>query len=109
MAGLDRIKKRSVRSIKPLVTVTAETVIVNSVCIVAVMVGIARVDASKIGEQRDQLSVALVDAVSDLVNVRNVVPGQDVAIAELVQVHIEYCTSLDAGRIGTSEVFLFVR
>jgi hypothetical protein len=81
--SFDGIKKCAVCRVQLLVAATARTCVIDHIPRVAVKIGIARIDAAKIGQQRNETAVALVDTVADLVNVRNVVPGQDIADGEV--------------------------
>ena len=51
----------------------------NCVVRVAVKVRIARIDLAKVGQQRDQPSAALIDAVPDTVQIADGVPRKEIA------------------------------
>jgi len=77
--SFDGVKKCTVCRVKLLVAAAARTCVVDHIGRVAVKIGITGIDAAKIRQQRNETTIALVDTVADLVNVRNIVPGQDIA------------------------------
>jgi hypothetical protein len=76
--SFDGIKECSVCRIELLIAAAARTSVIDHIRRVSVKIGVTGIDAAKIRQQRNETTIALVDTVADLVNVRDVVPGQDI-------------------------------
>ena len=83
----DGIEQRSVCRVELLVAATARACVVDDVSAITVKIGIARIDPAKVGQQRYQSAIALVDAVTDLVKVGNIIPREDVFGVQPVDFH----------------------
>ena len=70
---------RPVERVELLVAAPTCAGVENRVGRVAVKIRIARVDGTEIGQQRDEPTVFLVDAIADFVNLRNLAPRKNVA------------------------------
>jgi len=76
---VDGVKKCAVRRVKLLISMSARTGVEDRVCRIAMKVGIAGIDPAEIREQRDQLFVAMIDPVSNRVDLRDLRPRKNIA------------------------------
>ena len=77
MRRLDGVEHRPVERIELLVAASARAGVENRVGGFAVKIRVAFVDFAEVGEQGNQLSAALVNAVSDFVNRADFPPGEN--------------------------------
>ena len=77
MRRLDGVEHRPIRRIEFLIAASARAGVENRAAVVAVKIRVAFVDFAEVGEQGNQSAAALVDAVSDFVNLFDFIPGKN--------------------------------
>lgn len=87
--SFDGVKQRAVCRVEFLIAVATRARVKNGISRFAVKVGITGIDPPEICKQRQQSPVALVNAVADLMHIRDVIPRQNVADIEPGQVHLK--------------------
>lgn len=83
MLRFDSVEHRAVERIKRLVATSARAGVENRVFGIAVKVRVTRIYFPEIGQQRNQMSAALINSVADFVYLTDLIPGVNFARTEI--------------------------